>query len=52
MSGADYASVTAASVTVTVNDDETDSTGVTLSVSPDDGGRRGGRHHGDGDGGG
>ena len=35
VSGADYASVMAASVTVTVNDDETASTRVTLSVSPD-----------------
>ena len=35
VSGADYGSVTAVSVTVTVNDDETVSTRVTLSVSPD-----------------
>ena len=43
VSGADYATVTAASVTVTVSDDETVSTGVVLSVDPaslseDDGG--------------
>ena len=36
VSGADYASVTAADVPVTVDDDETDPTGVTLSVSPDE----------------
>ena len=35
VSGGDYESVTAASLTVTVDDDETDSSGVTLSVSPD-----------------
>ena len=34
VSGADYATVTAASVTVTVSDDETVSTGVALSVAP------------------
>ena len=34
VSGADYATVTAASVTVTVADDETVSTGVALSVAP------------------
>ena len=34
VSGADYAAVTAASVTVTVSDDETVSTGVVLSVDP------------------
>ena len=33
--GADYAGVTAGSVDVTVDDDETPSSGVTLSVSPD-----------------
>ncbi|MYF96774.1 MAG: hypothetical protein F4210_14955, partial [Holophagales bacterium] len=35
VSGADYGSETAASVSVTVTDDETASTGVTLSVDPD-----------------
>ena len=35
VSGADYGGETAASVAVTVDDDETDPTGVTLSVSPD-----------------
>ena len=35
VSGADYGGVTAATVTVTVDDNETVSTGVTLSVSPD-----------------
>ena len=35
VSGADYAGVTAGSVDVTVDDDETPSSGVTLSVSPD-----------------
>ena len=35
VAGGDYESVTAASLTVTVDDDETDSSGVTLSVSPD-----------------
>ena len=35
VSGADYGSETAGSVTVTVDDDETASSGVTLSVSPD-----------------
>ena len=34
VSGADYAAVTAASVTVTVSDDETVSTGVALTVDP------------------
>ena len=34
VSGADYGSVTAASVDVTVDDDETASSGVTLTVSP------------------
>ena len=34
VSGADYASETAGGVSVTVNDDETASTGVTLSVNP------------------
>ena len=36
VSGADYGSVTAASVDVTVDDDETASSGVALSVSPDE----------------
>ena len=35
VSGADYGSAVAASVDVTVDDDETASSGVTLSVSPD-----------------
>ena len=35
VSGGDYAGVTAGSVDVTVDDDETPSSGVTLSVSPD-----------------
>ena len=35
VSGGDYGGVTAASVDVTVNDDETVSSGVTLSVNPD-----------------
>ena len=35
VSGGDYGSVVAASVDVTVDDDETASTGVTLTVSPD-----------------
>ena len=35
VSGADYGGVTAASVDVTVDDDETASSGVTLSVSPE-----------------
>ena len=35
VSGGDYGSVAAASVAVTVDDDETASTGVTLSVSPE-----------------
>ena len=35
VSGADYGSAMAASVDVTVDDDETPSSGVTLSVSPD-----------------
>ena len=34
VSGADYAAVTATSVTVTVSDDETVSTGVVLTVDP------------------
>ena len=36
VSGGDYGSVTAASLEVTVDDDETPSSGVTLTVSPDE----------------
>ena len=51
VSGADYGTVTAASVAVTVSDDETVSTGVVLSVDPatlsESGGADHGHDHGD-----
>ena len=50
VSGGDYAGVTAGSVDVTVDDDETPSSGVTLSVSPDCGRRGRGGDPDDGDG--
>ena len=50
VSGGDYASVSADSVTVTVDDDETPSTGVTLTLSPEKVREDADADHGDRDG--